>query len=92
MLYDVEDGWRWMLGSSVIPCIIILIGRFDLPESPLWLIRKGRVKECEKMMEKLFGQPVVFEAEEQQKHISSNYSLSAIFLLFYPLPLFGPAK
>ncbi len=48
MLYDVEDGWRWMLGSSVIPCIIILIGRFDLPESPLWLIRKGRVKECEK--------------------------------------------
>ncbi len=43
------------------------------------------------MMEKLFGQPVVFEAEEQQKHISSNYSLSAIFLLFYSLP-FGPAK
>ncbi|EMG6528352.1 MFS transporter [Providencia rettgeri] len=67
MLYDVEDGWRWMLGSSVIPCIIILIGRFDLPESPLWLIRKGRIKECEKMMEKLFGQPVIFEAEEQQK-------------------------
>ncbi|QXX85086.1 MFS transporter [Providencia sp. R33] len=66
-LYDVEDGWRWMLGSAVIPCIVILIGRFDLPESPLWLIRKGRIKECEEMMKKLFGQPVIFEAEEQKK-------------------------
>ncbi|QCJ69015.1 MFS transporter [Providencia heimbachae] len=66
-LYDVEDGWRWMLGSVVIPCIVILIGRFDLPESPLWLMRKGRVKECQAMMTKLFGQPVIFEAEAQQK-------------------------
>lgn len=66
-LYDVEGGWRWMLGSAVIPCIVILIGRFDLPESPLWLIRKGRHQECQKMMTKLFGQPVVFEAEEQKK-------------------------
>ncbi|MGG4608103.1 MFS transporter [Providencia sp. Me31A] len=67
MLYDIQDGWRWMLGSAVLPCIVILIGRFDLPESPLWLIRNGRVKECENMMEKLFGQPVVFEAEDQEK-------------------------
>ncbi|MDD9340117.1 MAG: MFS transporter [Providencia heimbachae] len=66
-LYDVEDGWRWMLGSAAIPCIVILIGRFDLPESPLWLMRKGRVKECQAMMTKLFGQPVIFEAEAQQK-------------------------
>ncbi|MFO5742534.1 MFS transporter, partial [Klebsiella pneumoniae] len=29
--------------------------------------RRGWDKECEKMMEKLFGQPVIFEAEEQQK-------------------------
>lgn len=66
-LYDVQDGWRWMLGSAVIPCIVILIGRFDLPESPLWLIRKGRIKECNQMMTKLFGQPVIFEAEAPQK-------------------------
>lgn len=66
-LYDVQDGWRWMLGSAVIPCVVILIGRFDLPESPLWLIRKGRIKECNQMMTKLFGQPVIFEAEAPQK-------------------------
>lgn len=64
LLYDVQDGWRWMLGSAFIPCVIILIGRFDLPESPLWLIRQGRIKECHEMMIKLFGEPVVFEAED----------------------------
>ena len=66
-LYDVEGGWRWMLGSAVIPCILILIGRFDLPESPRWLLRKGRVKECEAMMIKLFGEPVVFDEEAPQE-------------------------
>lgn len=62
-LYETEGGWRWMLGSAFIPCLIILIGRFDLPESPRWLLRKGRVEECDQMMIKLFGERVVFEEE-----------------------------
>lgn len=66
-LYDMEGGWRWMLGSAFIPCLIILIGRFDLPESPRWLLRKGRVKECEQMMIKLFGEPVCFDDEPPQE-------------------------
>jgi putative MFS transporter len=66
-LHDVEGGWRWMLGSAFIPCVLILIGRFDLPESPRWLLRKGKIKECEQMMLKLFGEPVVFDEETQQE-------------------------
>jgi putative MFS transporter len=53
-------------GQRGDPCILILIGRFDLPESPRWLLRKGRVKECEAMMIKLFGEPVVFDEEAPQ--------------------------
>ncbi|MSD89400.1 MFS transporter, partial [Escherichia coli] len=60
-------GWRWMLGSAAIPCLLILIGRFELPESPRWLLRKGRVKECEEMMIKLFGEPVAFDEEQPQQ-------------------------
>lgn len=66
-LYDIEGGWRWMLGSAFIPCVIILIGRFDLPESPRWLIRKGRIAECQQMMEKIFGEPVIFDEEPVQQ-------------------------
>ena len=43
-LYGMEDGWKWMLGSAVVPCVVLLIGRHDIPESPLWLASKGRVE------------------------------------------------
>ena len=37
---DVD--WRWFFGIGAIPAIIGLILRFEMPESPRWLIRKGR--------------------------------------------------
>lgn len=67
LLYEVENGWRWMLGCAIIPCLIILLGRVDLPESPRWLIRKGRHAECRAMMIRLFGQPVTFDDEAPQE-------------------------
>lgn len=92
LLYDIEDGWRWMLGSAFIPCVIILIGRFDLPESPLWLIRKGRIQECNEMMIKLFGEPVVFEAENAKTTRFIELFNKRHFSLFCLLPSFGLAK
>ena len=70
LLYDVQDGWRWMFGSAIIPCIIILFGRFHLPESPRWLLKKGRVDECREIMHKFFGPNVDinFEAAENTKY------------------------
>lgn len=86
-LYDVEGGWRWMLGSAAIPCLLILIGRFELPESPRWLLRKGRVKECEEMMIKLFGEPVAFEEEQPQQTRFRDLFNRRHFPLFCLLPL-----
>ncbi|MCL1798272.1 MAG: MFS transporter [Eggerthellaceae bacterium] len=57
-LYGVEDGWKWMLGSAVIPCVVLLIGRHDIPESPLWLAKKGRVAEAEAVVGRVFGADV----------------------------------
>ncbi|AKH88331.2 MFS transporter [Edwardsiella tarda] len=85
LLYDVENGWRWMLGSAIIPCIVILLGRVELPESPRWLIRKGRHAECQALMIKLFGQPVSFDDETQQetryRDIFSRRHLSSILFV-----------
>ena len=35
-------GWRWMFGLAVIPAAIFALGMFYLPESPRWLVRRGR--------------------------------------------------
>jgi MFS transporter, putative metabolite transport protein len=60
-LADVNGGWRWMLGSAVIPCLVILIGRWGIPESPRWLASKGRVDEANVIVREIFGAEVELE-------------------------------
>lgn len=74
-LYSVPDGWKWMLGSAVIPCIILLIGRHDIPESPLWLAQKGRTQEAEEVVRRVFGDDVELEPED----VNQKTSLGALF-------------
>lgn len=62
-LLDLENGWKWMLTSSVVPCVIILIGRMSIPESPRWLLSKGRVEEADAIVRRLFGANVVLDDE-----------------------------
>lgn len=66
-LYGYEDGWKWMLGSALIPCIFLLVGRHDIPESPRWLEQKGRSEEARAVMDKVFGADVDIEPEEEGK-------------------------
>ena len=41
------DGWRWMLASAALPATVFVIMRHGTPESPLWLMEKGRMaREC----------------------------------------------
>ncbi len=38
----VEMGWRWMIGSEVIPCLLFTALVFVIPESPRWSVMVGR--------------------------------------------------
>jgi MFS transporter, putative metabolite transport protein len=40
------DVWRLMLLSSAAPAAIVFLFRVRIPESPLWLQRKGRTREA----------------------------------------------
>ncbi|NQX26617.1 sugar porter family MFS transporter [Microbacteriaceae bacterium VKM Ac-2854] len=43
-----EDGgvWRYMLAVSAVPAIALFVGMLRVPESPRWLISKGRNDEA----------------------------------------------
>lgn len=98
-LYSVVDGWKWMLGSAVVPCVILLIGRHDIPESPLWLSRKGRAKEAAEIVRRVFGSDVELESEEAVTKVDLSTLLKpvyfkrlvfiAIFILCQVVPMYA---
>ncbi len=58
---DVD--WRWFFGLGAIPAIIGLIFRFEMPESPRWLIRKGRYEQAQQTFAKLDVEVTVEDVE-----------------------------
>ncbi|MBO1900861.1 MFS transporter [Leucobacter weissii] len=44
------DGWRWAFVLGAIPAAYALIVRWGLPESPRWLIGRGRADEAERII------------------------------------------
>ena len=41
-----EFNWRWMLGLETVPAILYFIFLYFVPESPRWLIMKGKEEEA----------------------------------------------
>ncbi|XP_048739777.1 proton myo-inositol cotransporter-like isoform X1 [Ostrea edulis] len=50
-----DNGWRYMLGLAGVPSVIQFFGFFFLPESPRWLISKGRHTQARSALERIRG-------------------------------------
>ena len=73
-----ESSWRWMLASSGVPGVIILLMRFGTPESPRWLISKGRIEEAREVVRRVFGSDAdlsSISADEGVKREHAGFSL-----------------
>ncbi|MGF1740001.1 sugar porter family MFS transporter [Vibrio profundum] len=46
-------GWRWMLGSEIIPALLFGVLLFTIPESPRWLVLKGKTKRAHEILAKI---------------------------------------
>ncbi|MDT0168484.1 MFS transporter [Pseudarthrobacter sp. BRE9] len=53
-----EDGWRWAQVVTAVPILLLLWWRRSLPESPRFLISRGRIAEATEVVER-FEQSVV---------------------------------
>ncbi|MFJ7363963.1 MFS transporter [Peribacillus frigoritolerans] len=73
---SAPDAWRWMLASSAIPAVIILILRMGTPESPRWLISKGRIDEAREIVKKHVGPNIVLDDE---RPVQTNSSIATLF-------------
>ncbi|MBB4689497.1 MFS transporter [Amycolatopsis jiangsuensis] len=46
LLVPVSGSWRWMLVLMILPALLLFWARRGVPESPLYLVRKGREAEA----------------------------------------------
>ncbi|WP_175710889.1 MFS transporter [Burkholderia ambifaria] len=52
------DAWRIMLAASGVPALLILPFRLIVPESPMWLMKRGRGDEALAIIRRKFGSEV----------------------------------
>ena len=57
------EHWRWMFALGVVPALVLLAGMIFLPESPRWLLTKGREREALDVLERIRGTDAEAKAE-----------------------------
>ena len=68
-------SWRYAIGSTVIIPIICFVIILFCPESPAWLMSKGKEAEARKSLEQLRGAKHVGIIEAELFRISTNLQM-----------------
>ncbi len=57
LLAGVPHAWIWRatLGLGALPALLILLLRWDLPETSMWLVRQGRFREAKEVSRKMYN-------------------------------------
>ena len=81
----VTEVWRGMLGMEMLPAVLFFIIIFFIPESPRWLIVKGKEEKAVNILEKIYNS--VSEATSQlneTKSVLTSETKSEWVLLMKP--------
>ena len=54
-IQNIEEGWRQMFWSELIPSSLFLLLLFLVPKSPRWLVIRGRVEEARSILENILS-------------------------------------
>ena len=65
----ITEVWRGMLGMETLPAILFFIIIFFIPESPSWLIVRGKELKAVNILEKIYNS--ITEAKSQLKETKS---------------------
>jgi MFS transporter, SP family, sugar:H+ symporter len=65
------EAWRWMYLMQAFPAAVFLIALFFIPESPRYLVSKGRNEEASTVLTNLFGPA---EASTKLTEIQASFS------------------
>jgi SP family xylose:H+ symportor-like MFS transporter len=81
--WNVDTGWRYMFGSEAVPAALLLLLLVGIPESPRFLVHKGRDPEAQRVLERIDGS-VYAEQEMQEIRSALKEEPGSLFELFRP--------
>lgn len=80
-----EFGWRWMLGVEALPALVYCFALLAVPESPRWLVLKGRRQEARAVLARAGGSvQAELEAVEASLAADADRRRARIAELFRP--------
>jgi MFS transporter, SP family, xylose:H+ symportor len=82
----ISEGWRWMFLSGLIPSALFLILLIFVPETPRYLVMKGKEDKALKVLNKISGTndaPKILQEIKDTLHETSIPWLSYGFLVIF---------
>ena len=79
--WNMQEGWRWMFGSEILPAVLFLVFLLFIPESPRWLAKNNQTDRSLNVLIKIGG-PGFAEKELKEireTEIPESRSLKALF-------------
>jgi sugar porter (SP) family MFS transporter len=82
-LHNIENNWRWMFATGIVPSVLFFTGLFFIPESPRWLFKAGRREESLKVLTRIGGESLanveILEIAESLKVNAASVSSGELF-------------
>jgi len=82
--------WRWMLGVAGVPAAVFFIMLFDIPRSPRWLAKQGRIDEARTVLQLNGEQGIEEELRSivQSIRLEQQFGGERLFARQHSLPIF----
>ena len=75
LLSGVDSQWRWMIGLGAAPDVLLALRMLFLPESPRFLVGKGKLERARKVQRRILHRP---GQEEKVTHAEADAELAEI--------------
>ena len=68
-----DNNWRWMLAVMGVPAMFFIVALLFIPESPRWLVQKGKRTEAFSILERINGtEPATIEMKAVEQSIAKE--------------------
>ncbi len=82
-LHEVDNNWRWMFATGLIPSIVFFIGLFFIPESPRWLVKAGLKDKAMIVLDRIGGSDFAgSEIREIENSLTNSGTGSSLRIMF----------